>query len=188
MATEVSWQRDMVLTELRRSYPNGLEKEVLQERTGIGTGDLRETIADLTEEGLLEETEDGWAITDPDDGAVAEADGRAAEALVDGAGGQPVEWEPIAPGDATEEEPLVPREELERATGGPYRARIVLDVTFLPEPEGETTADAQAVVDADAMREAAAKGILGVWSDVSVGGTVAEVVVYDSPRRVWPRA
>lgn len=195
-AAAPSWAQDVIYTELQRRFPKGLSKEELQEATGAGTDDLRAAIAAMEDAGVLtefsEDGADGWAIVEQADGTAVPPGGLEEDDGPD-AHGQDVDGFGAPSGD--DAAPVEAAEERERGNGpveaavgvgGPYRARLTVDVLFYPEPEGATSPDAQAVVDADEFLAAAQDGIRQRWADLNIGGAVDAVEVFDLPRKVWP--
>lgn len=193
---DLTWARDMILVELRREAPHAVGKSDLQERTGLGTDDLRIALSELTEEGAVSALDDGYAwqeaIPAPDDGE------RDAESPVE----LPEEEDPgeTPPGSGSSPEP--PGEPAGAATVGDvagfvdgvdpippdsrYAAVIALQVDFYPELlEGEEP-DEAAVREARELCALAKQGITDTHPSLLIHGSVAGVEAFDSPRRVYP--
>lgn len=170
------WAVDMVLVEFKRVGP---EQEVtqsdLQERTGIGGGELRAVIEKLEEDGHVISGERGWTY---------------AEGVI---GQQPLPPSSDDPGETPVDEPEGAEELPEGAEvadpqvedGPQYEAMVLVRVRFYPEPrEGETT-DVAAVREAEEqLRPAALYGIAARYPDLTLSGWVHSVLAYDTPRRV----
>lgn len=163
-----------MLTELRRAAPDGLDKEDLQEKTGVGPGDLRAVLDELTEGGAVEATDSGWELT---------------EGALDGVLGQTTEaWE----AEAAQEGQKPPQEASEapegvqtlpaalEASAGPIRARIVVDVMFFASP-GEDPLE-----EAGHMRVTAVSTMSERYPELQVSATLESVDVFDAPRRIFP--
>lgn len=146
----------------------------LQERTGVGPGDLRTCLAELETEGVVEPTDGGWALS---------------EGALDGVIGQPTDWtepedaqdgqeQPVEASEApTEVHTLPPALE---GAGGPIRARIVMDVMFFTTPGEEPVEEAQA------MRHTALERMSAIYPDLQVSATLESVDVFNAPRRIYP--
>lgn len=160
------WATDSVLVELQKGPQS---KEDLQEAVGMGPGDLRRTLDALVEDGVIRETEDGWE---------ADPTAEPSDVLSQDVAEHPLDMPPQpeepeeAPGGAE------PQGEVPEAATGPYRARVLLEVNY--QPEGEPVSEAHE------LREAAIEGILTRYPDLTVGGQLIDVVVFDTPRRIYP--
>jgi hypothetical protein len=186
--------RDLVTVELKRVFPDGLEKHDLQEVTGLGPSDLRGVIEELEGEGLLEGTDEG--------GFRLSEKGYDPETADDGFIGQPLgarvetpEEEPEAvesddPEDALPDFPLPDGPPVTGVTdldADPvrYAAIIALEVNFFPELRAPELPDDAAVREGKLIAETAAAGVLAAFPDLPVAARVIEVQAFDSPRSVY---
>jgi hypothetical protein len=168
------WARDVVLTELRRRWPDSIEKTELQAAVGIGPGDLRGVLSALIVSGEVREVDEGaeagYEYVDVEDrAAFAEQVERDADAVDDAI-------------DELEEAGLVEvTEETTARPGVSYRAGILLHVTFVPEGD---EGDRSAVLEADQIRAAALNGVLAEFPDLAVASTLGSLEAFGEPRRV----
>lgn len=136
----------------------------------MGPGDLRLCLAELTEEGTVKETDEGWELT---------------EGALDGVLGQPTD-EPELEGQEQAQEPpdgVVGVQTLPaalEASAGPIRARLVVDVMFFAMP-GEDPLE-----EAGHMRSTAVNAMSEKYPDLQVSATLESVDVFDAPRRIFP--
>jgi hypothetical protein len=160
MASE-DWARDVILTELRRRYPDAVEKADLQEAVGIGPGDMRDALAELIETREVAETDDGYEWVEVEDRA--------------GVIGQDPDGavEPPQTDDVPAAAP---------PPGAYYRVGILLHVTFVPQGEGD--GDETARSEAEEIRAEAMNGVLNAFSDLGVASAVVTLEAFDNPRQV----
>ena len=181
-----AWMTDLVVTQLRRSYPEPVSKEALQEQCGMGAGDLRMTLAALEEEGTIAAEGDGYSYVEggaaigqrPDEAAAAGEGDAPPDALL-GEGEAPAAVEP---------EPESARQPDAKTGDTRYQVIIAVEVGFYPELEEGETDDEAAVRESEAIMGAAAAGISEAFPELPVGLRVAALDAFDSPRRVYPPA
>ena len=104
--------RDIVLVEMRRTFPEPTEKHDLQEMTGLGPSDLRAVVEELTAEGLLEDAGTGFKLTDKGyDPETAEDEPGGVIGQPVGKGVEPVEEDAEQPPASDEDDDLPSLEE-----------------------------------------------------------------------------
>lgn len=171
------WAKDMIVTELRRAYPESVGKDDLQERCGIGPVDMRAALVELEEAGQVTDNDEGYRYVDAADGAFGPA---------------PLSEDPDEGEDAdedvaaAEEQPAAPIPSPTPASEARYELTLVIQVSYYPEPEGDEGADAAALRESRLLADAAAEGILERYTDLPVAARIAKVEAYDNPRRVFP--
>lgn len=189
-----TWARDIVLTELRREFPAPIEKADLQARTGLGTEDLRAVLNDLEEEKYLEDSAEGFVLSemgyDPETAGAPTAIGQTMPADEESDGdpaGVDVPPEAVGePEEAPEGDPPRP------ATPGPpvgetrYSAVLAAEVGYYPEAGDGEADDPAAVREAQEMAKLVQRAFGGVYPDLPVTVRVVSVQAFDSPRTVWP--
>lgn len=184
---------DQVITELRRAYPNEVDKNDLQARTGVGPGDLREAVSALIDRGDVQAGEKGFRWLDPaerslgpvdPDGAFADPDvledeeealERAAEAGVEGAGADDEDGDPAG----------VPGVMLVDGTETRYEAEVKLTIGYYPEREDGEAPDEAALREAGLLARVAAEAIMEQYPTLAVSADVT-LHAFDSPRQVFP--
>jgi hypothetical protein len=171
-----SWARDLVLTELRRSAPEDVEKDDLLGRCGIGAGDLRDTLTELMDDELVEQTDRGFRALDVEEPTGAEPEG-----------GLPIPSDATADeDDDADEEPEPEEVDIPAAVPAPdtyFRATFEVEVVYaLDEEESEDPPDVRAAKDAATIQAAAADGILERWSDLAVTARLRRLEAFDQPR------
>lgn len=180
------WVTDMVVTQLRRAYPDTVTKADLEEGTGIGPGELRAAIVTLEEEGVIMagavDGDDGWRYLKVSERALGNPPESADVSPPEGPGLPDPVAGPEEAGNGPQEQPV--------ATGDVgdtrYTATIVLEVSFHPElMEGEDT-DAGALREAQEFPAVAADAIVESWPGLPVAASLAKIEAFDSPRRVFP--
>lgn len=158
--------KDQVLVVIQRADPASVSKEDLQEQTGLGAGDLRDALAELEADGLVEWGKDGYELLDSIQGLIPAA-------------AQPRprtdEEEPEA---ASDPEPGSPLPAGEPEEGAICEARIELVVRYRAETD-------EPVKEAGIVAQAAKEGVLRTYPELDVSGRIVSVLAYDNPRTLY---
>jgi hypothetical protein len=164
------WAVDMVVTEIRREYPAEVTKQQLQEKCGIGAGDLRDVLTYLVESHRVLVGDDGWLWNE--EGVTSPA--------------PEVAPEPDVRGVTPEEELEAAQENAEVVVGDTrYTTVVAIEVQFYPElVEGDAGEDDAAIRDARGLAEIAAGAVAAAHPDLPVNARVVRLEAYDKPRGV----
>lgn len=160
--TELTFVEDLLVTELRRSYPEALNGAQIQEKTGVGVDDLRRVINVLEEEGRVSTEGDGWRFVDPldfDDDVL------------------PLPSVPVQDATTEEQGPPAPAEGPAAAPESAFEATVELTLRF-----GAVTAE-EAVRVCQQIAGVAARMVTGATEDVEVSSRLARVTTVQV---VWP--
>ncbi|MGH2939472.1 MAG: hypothetical protein ACRDPE_15295 [Solirubrobacterales bacterium] len=155
---------DVLLPLIRRVAPGAMEGAELVEKSGLETGEIREGIAVLVENGSITETDDGYQA--------AGATGDLATAVA--AAGGPDDTDDDGPETDDPASPAsVP------GAGQSYRATFSITATY-----GGTTNDAAAMQQAAAMEEEIADAIHGLYPNAVIAVDVEQIEAY-KPRVIY---